>query len=89
MNNIEIKKQLKSVAGFFEVYHITTFKGYRDRADGATQAVTIEILDSGEEAGDSRYACVATSEDGKTTTGNNAPTIDWAIGCVHWDALDR
>ncbi|MBA7630160.1 hypothetical protein ES703_37673 [subsurface metagenome] len=89
MNEAEIIKKLKEVAGFFEVYHKkTSFEGSRTAKNGAAQKVVVDILDSGPEAGDLRYACVATSEDGKTATGNEGPSIDVVLATVHWQELD-
>lgn len=89
MNEEDIMKKLKKDAGFFEIYHKTSFWGYRRNANGETQEVSVDILDMGSEAGDSRYSCVANTNDGKTATGNPASSIDVAISIVHWRDLDK
>ena len=80
-----IRDRLESFGDITELYEVTTFIGYRD-----LKRVTIRILDQGEECPDPslRFACDATQEDGKKAGGNNAGSIDEAIGIVHWDDLD-
>ena len=71
----------------FEAAHVTTFRCYRQSADGRTQEVTVEILDKG--PGDSpRYSCVARSDDGKAASGNSADQIDVVLSTLHWWDLD-
>lgn len=89
MNETEIIKRLKEVVGFFKVYHKTSFEGWRRAKNGTEQRVTVDILDAGPEAGGLRYACHATSEDGKMATGNNGPSIDVVLSTVHWHDLDK
>ena len=89
MNEVEIMKRLKEVAGFFEIYHKTSFTGYRNTGSGKTQEVSVDILDAGPEAGDSRYSCCATSDDGKTASGNPGASIDLVLATVHWYNLDK
>ena len=89
MNEEDVMKKLKKDAGFFEIYHKTSFWGYRRNANREEQEVSVDILDMGEGAGDSRYSCVATTNDGKIATGNLAPSIDVAISIVHWQDLDK
>jgi len=88
MNEAEIIKRLKEDAGFFEVSHKTSFEGWRKAKNGTHQEVIVDILDSGPEAGDLRYACVATSKDGKVAKGNEGPSIDVVLATVHWQELD-
>jgi len=85
---VEIMKKLKKEAGFYELYHKTSFIGYRHTRN-EDQEVSIDILDAGPEAGDIRYACSATSEDGKVATGNNGPSLDIVLATVHWQDLDK
>jgi hypothetical protein len=42
----------------------TTFKGTRSKADGSTQEVTIEVLDTGARGGSIRYAVSVYPDDG-------------------------
>lgn len=89
MNEAEIIKRLKEVTGFFEVYHKTSFEGWKRAKDGTYQRVTVDILDAGPEAGGLRYACHATSEDGKMATVASCPSIDVVLSTVHWHDLDK
>jgi hypothetical protein len=66
---------------------VTTFKCYRQSADGRIQEVTVEIQDRG--LGDSpRYSCVARSDDCKAASGNSADQIDVVLSTLHWGDLD-
>ena len=89
MNVADVMKQLKKDAGFYEIYHKTSFWGYRNKANEESQEVSVDILDRGSEVGDQRYSCVATTSDGKMATGNNYPSVDLAISGVHWYDLDK
>jgi hypothetical protein len=89
MNEEDVMKQLKKEARFFEIYHKTSFLGYRKNAKGEDQEVAVDILDMGSGTGDSRYSCIATTKDGKMATGNPASSIDVAISIVHWYDLDK
>ena len=89
MDPRDVMPELKKVANFFEVYHTTSFSGYRNRKDGGVQKVLVEIQDAGPVAGEMRYSCVATSEDGRQASGNPGPSIDLVLGTVHWWDLDR
>ncbi len=75
MNPIATIEEIKQVAGFYEVYHKSTFEGYRVGKDGEPQRVTIEILDAGLGVPGKRYHCKAISEDGKKATGNAGATV--------------
>ena len=88
-NEADVMKQLKKYARFFEIYHKTSFCGYRRKANGEEQEVSVDIRDRGSEAGNSRYSCVATTNDGKMATGNSASSIEEAISFVHWWELDK
>ncbi len=84
MNNEEIINTLRKVAGLFEIYHVTTFRGFRKNSKGTIQELTIDILDSG-----GQYTCVVTSDDGKKTTGNPGSPLDLVLRTVHWADLDK
>ena len=87
----DVLAQLESVKGpkIYEVYHCTTFKGYRERRDGVRQELRIEILDAGPFVGSgNRYSCTVTAADGKRATGNSAGSIDVMLSTVHWGDLD-
>ncbi len=89
MNEADVMNQLKKCGGIFEIYHKTSFWGYRRNANGEKQKVLVDILDMGPEADDLRYSCVATTYDGKMATGNHASSIEVAISIVRWDELDK
>jgi hypothetical protein len=57
----------------------TTFKGTRSKADGSTQEVTIEVLDTGARGGSIRYAVSVYPDDGEPIHGNEAATLVEAI----------
>ena len=86
---IEMMEKLKKYGEFFELHHKTSFIGYRHTKNKGDQEVQIDILDAGPEAGNARYYCTATSEDGKVATGNSGPSIDVVLGTVHWYNLDK
>ena len=87
-NTIATLKGLKGPK-IFEVYHCTTFKGYRERRDGVNQELTIEIFDAGPDVGSgNRYSCAVTAANGKKAIGNAAESIDVALSIVHWGDLD-
>lgn len=88
MDPFETVAHLQKVAGFFEVYHVTTFTCFRERRDGGgTQEVTVSILDAGPSKPDLRYHVSAKSNDGKSATGNPAERLDVALALVHWGDL--
>jgi hypothetical protein len=92
MDVAETIRLLKSLHGvdLFEVYHKTTFDCYRERKDGGTEMVTVEILDAGPDVDHGlRYHCKATSERGKLATSNPAGTIQQVLATLHWFELDR
>ena len=75
--------------GFFEAYHVTTFRCRRKKESGGVQGVTVEICDSGTQEGStSRYRCIARSDDGKEASGDAASSIHTALLMVHWQDLD-
>jgi hypothetical protein len=51
----------------------TTFKGTRSKADGSTQEVTIEVLDTGARGGSIRYAVSVYPDDGEPIHGCSCP----------------
>ncbi len=84
-----VQKFLKNKVDFFEPYHVTEFQAYRNAKAGHTQKVTVQILDAGPEAGDSRYHCIARSDDGKIASGNPAGRLHLLLPTVHWGDLDK
>ena len=71
-----------------EVAHVTMFQGRRKNSKGEPQKITVKLLDLGSTKPSLRYYCEATSEEGKSATGNNTATIEEAISGVHWNQLD-
>ncbi len=71
----------------FEAAHVTTFKCYRETADGGPQEVTVEIHDAGPEVEGARYSCVARS-DGKEASGNSHDRVEVVLSSVHWWKLN-
>lgn len=71
-----------------EVAHVIMFQGRRKNSKGEPQTVTVKLFDLGSTKPSSRYYCEATSEEGKSATCNEAPTIEEAISTVHWNQLD-
>jgi hypothetical protein len=53
----------------------TTFKGTRSKADGSTQEVTIEVLDTGARGGSIRYAVSVYPDDGEPIHGCSCPRV--------------
>ncbi len=89
MNIKKTLSELKQYAGIFELYHKTTFEGYRKYSDDGNQKINISIFDAGMDVGpDIRYHCDVESEDGKMATGNPASSIKLALLNVHWNELD-
>ena len=83
-------RELKTASRFLELYHVTTFKGVWERADGREQGVTIEIWDGGPDAGPNRYMASAQSENGQEIVGNVFSSLEEAIAglTAHWGRLD-
>lgn len=87
---MDISKVIKEIKDhdFFEVYHKTSFKCYKDNDDGSSQQVDIDIFDAGSEKGNLRYSIEARAENGNFATGNPASSIDEALDIVHWGDLN-
>lgn len=89
MKETDIIQLLKDHANIDEVAEMHCFEGYRTNKKGERQEVRIKVGDMGKSSNpNSRYYCVAESEDRKEATGNNCPTIEEAIAVVHWNELD-
>jgi len=77
-------------AAFSEIHEVRTFRCYRQKKNGGTQAVTVEIKDAGYHLGpDLRYSVLAVSDEGTRAVGNPADTIQHALVLTHWNELDR
>lgn len=79
---------LRQEGNFFELYHVTTFTGYRRRKQGDVQEVEITILDA-RDTGPVRYQVSAKDEDGREASGNGGDSLTEAIGTMHWGDLDQ
>jgi hypothetical protein len=90
MTTTEIIERLTEVDGVFEVYQVLSiFQFLRNAKNGNTQTVTVKILDAGQNIDPNfRYQCFATSDDGRTATGNPDSSIEDALTCMHWEHLD-
>lgn len=90
MDSREILKLLEIDGGMEGVSEIKLFEGYRKNKKNQREKdeVTVKILDMGPDHPKNRYACVATSKNGKEATGNSDSTLEGAIGLVHWNNLD-
>jgi len=85
----EMLEMVKKASGAAELYHVTTFRGYRPDEKGNQREITIEVLDMGPGHLAGRYTIVAEDKQGRTATGNGDDSLDVALHIVHWDELDR
>lgn len=88
METAETIQKLKKAGGCFELYHATTFKGYRNDEKGNVREVTITILDEGAPS-PTRYHVRAQDEKGRAATGNSNGSLDAATAITHWSDLNR
>lgn len=90
MSIAEIMAALRNCAGIFDAYHKTSFECYRKAKGGAVQKVLVEIFDAGPDRDpNTRYHCVATTEDGRGTSGNPGASVGVVLAMVHWGRLDE
>ncbi len=85
---LEVFEQLNRYAKTFELYHVTTYDGYRSTPDGGEEGITIRIRDAGPGIQAGRYHCSAESESGRKATGNPSDDVYGAVAGVHWHDLD-
>ena len=75
--------------GFFDPYHVTTFRAFRpEKGGGGQREVVIEIADDGP-ASPHRYRVVAFDEYGRKAAGGPADSVDGALARTRWSDLDR
>jgi hypothetical protein len=86
---IRVLAAVKKASKSNELYHATTYAGYRENARGQTHAVTIEIWDMGPDKPNLRYSVMAVDDEGRRATGNPDEAIEGALLNVHWQELDR
>lgn len=79
---------VQGASGAFELYSVTTYKGYRKRKDGAIREIKVEVLDGGP-TDPLRYHVVATDEDGLSASGNPGNELGAVLATVHWWDLDQ
>jgi len=76
--------------GNTEIYqNVFTFRCVRHPDHGRRRVVTVAVFEGRGVDPQKRYQCVATTEDGKSSTGNAAHTVEGAIDSVHWSHLDE
>ena len=71
-----------------EVCQRSTYRAYRQTAQGVKQEVLIEVLDAGPEAHRNRFQVTVYANKGKATTGYTGPTLKDALMRVQWSDLD-
>jgi hypothetical protein len=86
----EMIRQLEKYGELNEVSKMTTYHGVRNRSNGQSAEVEVNIFDSGEAAGNTRYFVVAhlVREPEVTASGNPAAKLDVTLATVHWSDLD-
>jgi hypothetical protein len=85
--DVDALAALNRVPDFFEVYHRSSFRCYRNTNTGAVQEVIVEVLDAG--PGKSpRYRVAAKAKGGKVASGDPSDTIDAAVAMIRWSDLD-
>lgn len=89
MDNEELRRMVKEISGAAELYHVTTFWGYREDKEGKGQELTVKIRDGGPNGPGGRFNVHAWTSDGRDATGNGDDTIAGALSAVHWGDLDR
>jgi hypothetical protein len=90
-NRDNLLRKVKKLTASYEVHYlVASLKCYRRTASGQEQEVTVQIYDAGPDVNPSlRYSVMATSDDGKSATGNPDSTIEMALAHCHWNELDK
>lgn len=79
---IAVLEHLKNRPGFslIEAYHVSRFKGHRQKKDGSLQSFTLIILDGGSTVQPlARYTCKIETEDGRRVQGNPSESLIGAL----------
>jgi len=88
---------LNGLPRLFGAAHVTSFRCYREAAEGRAQRVIVEIYDEGlmvkqqddvQEVEIRRYSCVARSDDGKVASGKSADKVSTVLSTLRWGDLD-
>ena len=81
---------LNRLEGLAEARHATYFRCSRQRPDGGSHELLLEVLDAGPGANPAtRYWVSVTSvEDGRRAGGSGGPTVDEALTTLRWWELD-
>lgn len=87
MNPDETILHLRGIPSVVSVVHKSTFEIVRLGRDGAAVTLTVEVYDYGPEM-QARYMCVATSPDGRTSSGHPMATMKGALSAVAWRDFD-
>jgi hypothetical protein len=85
----ELIGMLKDFSGCHDLYHVTTFKGFREIASGGSKELTIEVWDGGPANPRIRYHVIATDEDSRMASGIPNGRLSMSIAGVHWTKLDK
>lgn len=82
MDPIDVLQALKDrdPLKVIEAYHVSTFRGHRQKKDGEPQDFTLTILDAGPTlAPIARYTCKIETDDGQKFTGNPHESVAGAL----------
>lgn len=85
----EAIETVKLLSRASELYHVTTFVGYRENQRGQTKRVTIFVWDAGPLKPDIRYRVLARDEEGHEALGKAHDRLDGALAIVQWSDLDK
>ena len=85
----EALETVKLLSHASELYHVTTFVGYRENQGGQKKRVTIVVWDAGPLKPDIRYRVLARDEDGHEALGAPHDRLDAALAVVQWSDLDK
>jgi hypothetical protein len=88
MTDEKMLEAVRHIARASEVYRVHRFQVYRDRPNGDTRQVLVEVLDRG--LGNwKRWLIEAQDGEGRRATGNPENSLSQALLGVHWHDLDK
>jgi len=85
----EAIETIKLLSRATELYHVSTFVGYRENDRGQTKRLTIVVWDAGPLKPDTRYRVLARDDEGHEALGKAHERLDEALAIVQWSDLDR
>ncbi len=85
----EAIETIKLLSRATELYHLSTFVGYRENDRGQTKRLTIVVWDAGPLEPDTRYRVLARDDEGHEALGKAHERLDEALAIVQWSDLDR